>query len=225
MWSSETRRTFALASVKPLTGMFAYRDSCLDATKAVLKQGILRRSTSPLTGIRLGLFGEVDGLAYLRCPDTGSLFLADVAPAELWSGLLKKTNELRRSPRAFHSGIAESRVENVHRPKLEWIQSTLVLQQIRHPSLIEVTTTPSEFLPMLEESGIFQHCASIDETDLANGRAGLSQAEVLVMPESLDRTHDPKGLLKSAAECLMPGGLIFVTSLVSSGFDMAVLGT
>ena len=45
------------------------------------------------------------------------------------------------------------------------------------------------------------------------------------MPESLDRTHDPKGLLKSAAECLMPGGLIFVTSLVSSGFDMAVLGT
>ena len=204
--------------------MFAYRDACLDATKAVLKQGIIRRATSPLTGARLDVFGEVDGLAYVRCPDTGSLFLADVAPAELWSSLLKKANDLRRSPRAFHSDIAESRVENVYRPKLEWIQSTLVLQQIHRPSLIEVTTTPSEFLPMLEDSGVFRHSASIDETDLTNGRT-RPQAEVLLLPESLDRTHDPKGLLESAAACLVPGGFIFVTGLVSSGFDMAVLGT
>lgn len=225
MWSSETRRTFPLSSVKPLNSIFAYRDFCLEATKTTLKKGSVRRAASPLTGARLESFGEVDGLTYLRCPDTHSLFLADVASAEHWADLLKKTNDFRRSPRGFHSDIAESRAENVYRPKLDWIQSTLVLQQIHRPSLLEVTTTPSEFLPMIAGSGIFREQVSIDEAEFANGKGRGPQAEVIVMPESLDRVQDPKALLQSASDCLASGGLIFVTGLVCSGFDLAVLGT
>src|SRR5688572_24175139 len=165
MWSSETRRTFSLSSVKPLTGIFAYRDSCIEATKATLKKSSIRRTASPLTGARLEAYGKVEGLTYLLCPDTHSIFLEDVASAEHWAALLKETNDLRRSPRGFHSDIAESRLDNVYRPKLDWIQGTLVLQQVRRPSLLEVTTTPSDFLPLLAGSGIFREQASVDEAE------------------------------------------------------------
>ena len=44
------------------------------------------------------------------------------------------------------------------------------------------------------------------------------------MLESLDRVDDPRGLLKGASRRLAGGGLLFVTALVASGFDLQVLG-
>lgn len=44
------------------------------------------------------------------------------------------------------------------------------------------------------------------------------------MLESLDRVGDPSALLRAVAGRLARGGLLFVTALVASGFDVAVLG-
>jgi hypothetical protein len=58
------------------------------------------------------------------------------------------------------------------------------------------------------------------------GKAGTCpegiQAAVLL--ESLDRVHHPQHVLRRVAGCLEEGGLLFVTALVASGFDLAVLG-
>jgi len=42
--------------------------------------------------------------------------------------------------------------------------------------------------------------------------------------EALDRSPDPSGVLKKVANALKPGGLCFITCLLSSGFEMQVLG-
>ena len=49
-------------------------------------------------------------------------------------------------------------------------------------------------------------------------------AEAAVLLESLDRAHDPLKLLDGVSQMLRAGGLVFVTALVCSGFDMVVLG-
>ncbi len=224
MWSSETRRTFPLSSVKPLEGMTPYRDYCLEATHESLRKSALRREESPVTGSRLEAFGEIAGLEYLRCPDTDSLFLASLPDTDTWGDLLKDVNRHRQSPTTFHAEIAPSRRENVHLPKLDWIQSVLVLEGLHTPSLVEASVPSSEFLPILRESRIFSEVVALDETELAGAPKLSGQIDAAALLESLDRAHDPALLVKVVAGYLRPGGLIFVTSLVSSGFDFALLG-
>ncbi|HBH97054.1 MAG TPA: hypothetical protein DDX89_04595 [Candidatus Omnitrophica bacterium] len=228
MRSIETSVTFPLSSVKPLEGLSAYRAYCLDATRHAIAGGGRRCDRSPVSGARLEPFGIVEGLAYLRDPENGSLFLADLPDAEAWAGLLKRVVRFRHSPEAFHADLAQSRTDHVYAPKLEWIQETLRLQQMRRPRLLEVMTAPSRLTPLLVESRAFAEVLSVEEMALAHPTETASGAVVpahaAVLLESLDRVDDPEALLRGVAHRLEDGGLLFVTALVASGFDLAVLG-
>lgn len=234
MRSIATGQTFPLSSVKPLDGLLKYRAYCLDATRRAIAGARSRRMRSPVGEGGLDAFGAVAGFEYLRCRETGSLFLAELPPAPEWARLLNAVSRYRRSPGAFHAGIARSRAESVYAPKLEWIQSTLRLQGLRRPRLMEVVSPPSDFQPLLEGSGTFGAVITVDEMELAASSAeldvaperrnGVGSLETAVLLESLDRVDDPNGLLRAVARRLVDGGLLFVTGLVASGFDIAVLG-
>ncbi len=228
MRSIETSVTFPLSAVKPLEGLQAYRAYCLSATRRALERGTRRRSRSPVHGGRLEPFGTVEGFEYLRDPQNGSLLLADLPEPEVWAELLREVGRFRNSPEAFHAGLAQSRTDHVYAPKLEWIQETLRLQQMSRPRLLEVRTAPSRLTSLLMESRSFADVTAVEEMTLAHpsgaeARSGVPvQAAVLL--ESLDRVDDPEALLRGVAHRLQTGGLLFVTALVASGFDLAVLG-
>lgn len=228
MRSIETSVTFPLSSVKPLEGLLAYRAYCLDATRGAIGRGGRRRDRSPVNGARLEPFGTVEGFEYLRDPENGSVFLAELPDPQAWAGLLKRVVRFRHSPEAFHADLAQSRTDHVYVPKLEWIQETLRLQQMPHPKLLEVMTAPSRLTPLLVESRSFAEVLLVEEMALAHptdtGAAGAVTAQAAVLLESLDRVDDPEALLRGVAHRLEPGGLLFVTALVVSGFDLAVLG-
>ena len=227
MRSIQTQTTFPLSSVKPLEKLAPYREHCLQATQQACRGKGRRRQRSPVTGGGMEAAGKVGELEYSRCPQTGSLFLADLPEPREWAALLKEVSRYRRSPEAFHQGLAHSRVENVYRPKLEWLQETLRLQDLTRPRLLEVVTPPSDLTPFLRESAAFSEVLTADEMELAHGdpdpgAAGSVQAALLL--ESLDRVDDPERLLGGVARRLARGGLLFVTALAASGFDLAVLG-
>ena len=227
MRSIQTSYTFPLSAVKPLDRLLSYRAYCLTATRKALHGATRRRERSPVGGAQLEPLGDVDGLDYARCPETGSIFLAQLPPSADWACLLAEVSHYRHSPQAFHSGIAQSRNETVYAPKLEWIQSTLRLQGLSRPRLMEVTTMPSDFTQLLQASGSFTEVLTVDEMELATTGVSNSRedvAEVVVLLESLDRVDDPAALLHAVLRHLADGGLLFVTALVCSGFDMAVLG-
>jgi len=228
MWSIQTSSTIPLASVKPLERLLGYRAHCLEITRNALSgSATQRRERSPITGAPLTIVGDVDGLKYGRCPDTGSLFLVELSEPRQWANLLKEISRYRQSPNAFHAGLAQVRSDHVYAPKLEWIQNTLRLQERSRPRLLEVTTPPSEFTAHLASSELFAEVVTTDEMALAatTGRVDADEyAQVAVMLESLDRVHDPAALLQAVRRRLSAGGLLFVTALVASGFDMAVLG-
>ena len=253
MRSIQTQQTFSLSSVKPLEGLFGYRQCCLEATREAVRGGTQRLEHSPITGARLQPYGEVEGLAYVRDPENGSLFLAARPEPAVWGRLLAQVSRYRHSPEAFHVGLTQSRTDHVYAPKLEWIEDALRFQEVHRPDVLEVITAPSDFTTLLKESGSFAEVVTVDETQLAQGQvsdpstrrttASGRGPSLRVVPseqresrddgrpvgaalllESLDRAHDSVALLHAVAGRLEAGGLLFVTSLVSSGFDMEVLG-
>ena len=223
MRTIQTQQTFSLSSVKPLEGLIAYRAFCVEATRRALQEGALRWTRSPISGSLLVPCGDVDGLAYGRCPDGGGLFLLERAAPKAWGRLLAHVSRHRHSPEAFHAGLAKSRTDHVYAPKLEWIEDALRLQDLHRPMVLEVVTPPSEFTGFLADSGSFADVLTVDETELATTAQG-PRAQAAVLLESLDRAQDPGVLLGRVADQLTEGGLLFVTALVASGFDLAVLG-
>ena len=227
MRSIQTTNTFPLSSVKPLEELVPYRESCLEATVRACRGKTHRRERSPVTGAALESAGKVGPVEYSRCPQTGSLFLSVLPEPAAWSALLREAAQFRRSPGAFHRGLVQSRLENVYRPKLEWMQETFRLQGLMRPRALEVTTPPSEWTPFLRESDAFSEVLTADEVELAHAAEGTPTADPVqaaILLESLDRVNDPEGLLQGVARRLSRGGLLFVTALAASGFDLAVLG-
>ncbi len=226
MRSIQTNLAFPLSSVKPLGQLLSYRQRCLGLTRAALEKGTRARECSPVSHLPLEPFGTVEGLPYGRCPESGSLFLMELPSSEEWTNLLTQVLQYRHSPQAFHRSIAQSRSDNVYAPKLEWIQNTLRIQGIRQPRVLEITTRPSDFTPLLKESVSFSEVLTVDEMRLSASPDGnpSTPVDMAVLLESLDRVDDPERLVKAVANHLREGGLLFVTALVSSGFDVAVLG-
>jgi len=228
MRSIETSVTFPLSSVKPLEGLLAYRAYCLEATRRAVGSSGRRRDRSPASGGPLEPFGKVEEFEYLRDPENGSVFLAELPDPQTWAALLKQVVRFRQSPEAFHADLAQSRTDHVYIPKLEWIQETLRLQQTTRPRLLEVVTAPSRFTPLLIESKSFAEVLPVEEMALAHPSATGAEAgppaQAAVLLESLDRVDDPEALLRGVANRLERGGLLFVTALVVSGFDLATLG-
>ncbi len=217
---------FPLASVKPLDRLLSYRAFCLRATHEAFARGTKPRTQSPATGGPAEPFGQVDGFTYVRCVETGSLFLDRVARG--WDGLLAEVSAYRHSPQAFQSELAAARAETVYQPKLDWVANTLHMQGLRRPRVLEVVTPPSEFTALLAGSPAVADVMVATEAELSgdrrSGTAPGAAVQAAVLLESLDRADDPERLLRGVHTALAPGGLVFVTGLVASGFDMMVLG-
>jgi hypothetical protein len=224
MRSIQTTYGFSLSSVKPLEGLQAYRSFCISESQKVLAAApSAPRQACPCCDAVLAPLGSVEGLDYVTCPKCATFLLRSGARAEEWAGLLQEVAAYKRSPAAFHSSITASRNENVYLPKLEWIQNTLRLQGVSRPRLVEYATLPSAFSPLLSESGAFEEVLSRSEQAVEK-TSDSKACDVAVLLESLDRSLDPQALLGSVAASIKKGGLLFVTALVSSGFDVSVLG-
>lgn len=230
MRSIQKEYSFPLSSVKPLKRLMSYREHCLSRTRFACRKGTKRREISPVSGTPLEPMGQVDGFMYARCPESGSLFLSELPDSLEWGGLLSEISRYRYSPEACHRLLAQSRTDHVYAPKVEWIQETLALQGVRRARVLEVVTPPSPVSLLLNECKAFSEVQTSDEMALAHPEGSslshdeTSQVESVLLLESLDRIDDPVGLLNGVSGRLVSNGLLFITALVASGFDMQVLG-
>jgi len=221
MWSSLTSQSVHLNSVKPLKGLDEYRANCVAATRAALNAGAVVRAACPIDAGPLEAAGSVDGLAYVRCPRCRSLYLRDVAPPDAWARAVAEVSRSRHAMNGFHARLTAERAASVYQPKLSWIENTLRLQGRRDSNVLEVAVEPSDFTSLLTASAAVAAVSSAAEAVVSGGGASVDAAVLL---EALDRSDDPPRLLNAVHSRLVPGGLIFVTALVATGFDVVSLG-
>ena len=227
MRSIETGQTFPLAAVKPLDQLADYREFCLSATRQRLKRSSRPRGASPITGKPMRPIGDVAGLPYSLCAETGSLFLSEVCEPKEWEELLAETSRRHHAAGRKDGKLSQSRTDNVFAPKVDWIRETLAMQGIRRPRILEAVTPPSEMGSLLKECQSFAEVETVNVMELAHSVAAGPRAaseEVIVMLETLDQVDDPRKLLQNASTRMKNNGLLFVTALVASGFDLEVLG-
>jgi hypothetical protein len=224
MWSSLTSQTFHLATVKPLKGLRDYRATCLASTRAAIADGAVTRTTCLADGADLDSAGTVEGLPYVRCGRCGSHYLRDVAESAAWANAVAQVTRARHAMDGVHARLTAERVANVYQPKLAWIENTLRLQGLQRASVLELEVAPSDLTALLLQSQAIAEVVTSDELTVRQGGPSESRVDAAVLLESLDRSDDPVRLLEGVARRIGPGGLVFVTALVSTGFDMASLG-
>jgi hypothetical protein len=223
MWSSQTDQSFPLSSVKPLSGLASYRARCAEATRAAIARSSVVRSACPADGSTLAPVGEVERLAYVRCVACGSLYLRQVAGPEDWAETVAAAARFRHGTNGLQATIVETRAAHVYGPKLEWIEDTLRLQGLARPTVLEASTTLSDFTPLIRRSRAMGDVVTVDEVELRRS-SEASDVEAAILLESLDHSDDPAALLEAVVARLADGGLLFLTALVATGFDMVVLG-
>src|SRR3989338_2660212 len=137
--------------------------------------------------------------------------LSSIKPLE---GLLRYRRYcLDAMRRAFQHGVKRRDRSPVSGVPLESVGTVEGFSYGRCPDggglFLMTVTDPQAWAGLLADVSRYRHSPSGFHADLL---------------ESLDRVDDPVALLHAVHQRLVPGGLLFVTALVASGFDMAVLG-
>jgi hypothetical protein len=89
---------------------------------------------------------------------------------------------------------------------------------------------PGLAIRQADEASLERTLARVRPDDAARRSSLMGEAlecgavGVAVLLEGLDRARDPARLLEAVAALLPPGGLVFLTALMASGFEVRVLG-
>lgn len=203
-----------------------------------------RLTSTACPGCRSGLGAEAfakTGLTYLRCDQCTTVYVSprptDAALAEFYreseasrfwrDRILRETREARR--------------EKVFRPRVEWLLSVvdeyrpdvrraiavgyhndlLVEELVRQESegFQVVVTNP---LGDVEFAGIRHPRVMVRASPVA-AFASFGPADLVLLFDIVDRSADVEALFAAARDALAPGGLLLVSAMLISGFDLQVL--
>jgi len=175
------------------------------------------------------------GLDYVCCPDCHTLRVSprpnDAAIADYYAHSEAETfwhDELSKS-------TADARMERIIVPRFDWIidSTQQYLPDAEH--IVDLGTHQDAYAQALAALDRFKRKTVLNpicpiETDGISVIQGdpaeiiePGSVDALSLFEVLDRTADANGLVGAAARMLRPGGLAFVTGILSTGFDIQVL--
>lgn len=195
-----------------------------------------------LTEETLGGFDKF-GLTYVECANCHTVYV-DPRPSDADLDRYARESEARRFWReelAARTGSA--RREKIVKPRFEWIVDTAreYLPDAAH--YLDVATAQQGYVEELAAVGFFTTSTLLDPAldldldasdagagagvrvahtgDLGPGDEGSIDAASLM--EVTDRTADVEALMRRVRGLLRPDGLLFVTAVLASGFDLQTL--
>ena len=181
------------------------------------------------------------GLAYRECDRCRSLFVSPRPTEDALAGFYVNSNAARYWREKIQADTRETRREKVYRPRVNWVldvldrhgtalQSGIVVGYhsdllIDELARIEKSITPlivTNPVAEIEFAGHEYPGVTVKPTPIA-GLAQLGPAAMVLAFDFLDRCADPDGFVGATRGCLAPGGLLFATTTLISGFDLQVL--
>jgi len=176
------------------------------------------------------------GLTYVSCPNCRTLRVSprpdDGAIAEYYA-----TSEAEAYWRdELSASTADARMERIVVPRFDWIIDSTQQYLPDADHIVDLGTHQETYAKAFADLDRFSrktllnpicpidesHDVSVVHGKLANTLDNGS-VDALALFEVLDRTADVDGLMSAAQRMLRPGGLAFVTGILSTGFDIQTL--
>jgi len=182
---------------------------------------------------------ERDGFAYVESSTCGSLY-ASYRPNEdeIWSWYRESiSSKFWRDELLFLS--KQSRQEKINEPRSDWITDGIAEYKPSATSLLDISTNGRELINLVASKnpglkrivmagmtadleGDATPVIDVEPTKIADlFKHGL--VDVIVAIDILDRVSDISRLISAFEETLALGGIAFITSPVSSGFEVQAL--
>jgi SAM-dependent methyltransferase len=175
------------------------------------------------------------GLKYLECDACGTLWIGDRPSSEVVRSFYRNSEAERFWQTHLARVTAEARIARIVKPRLEWMLDSIQEHRPRARAIADVGTQLDVFAEHLAALDRFARMTVVEPiAQLVAGRlevieesldtAGLVDAfDVVALFDVLDRTSDVEALMGAAHRALEPGGLVFITGILASGFDVQVL--
>jgi SAM-dependent methyltransferase len=183
------------------------------------------------------------GFKYVRCPDCSSLYLSPRPPAEMFASYYRQAKSVKFWQTHFYKETAEARRRRIYRPRAEIIAEwarRLGIKSGDDRLFVDIGSGYGIFLEEIERLGLFDRIMGIEPSpDLARKcqdrgfkviqkhledveRQGY-KATFATAFEVLEHVIDPLAFFAAAANILDSAGLLMLTTLTVSGFDIQVL--
>jgi hypothetical protein len=179
------------------------------------------------------------GIAYVECPACGSLY-APFRPSEdeLWSWYRESTPS-RFWREKILPASEEARREKITRPRADWVLDGIAEYVPSARRLVDISPHGRGLVDLLaaESSGLVDVVAAGMTADLEGSSTSRvhiqptrvtdlpchGPVDVIVAVDSLDRAADLGALVTAFEKLLAPGGVVFATAPVASGFEVQTL--
>lgn len=189
------------------------------------------------TGVDRPAF-ERHGLSYMESAACGSLYAARRPPEEELWWWYRESAPARFWRDEILPLSHAARLEKISRPRADWVLDGVAEYAPSAERLADISVHGMDVLSIVasEHSGFREVIAAGITADLEqspdrisvrptriSGLQSLSGAEVVVAIDALDRAADPGLLCSALADIIPPGGLLFLTASVASGFEVQTL--
>jgi hypothetical protein len=157
---------------------------------------------------------ETFGMTYRECAKCRSLYVSP-RPDEAALAAYEADSEARRYWREtlVRAGGAARR-EKIIKPRSEWVVDSTREHLPGAKVYADIGTAQASYLGEVESEGQFERIVA---------DAGHDPADVISLFEVMDRAADVDALLERVGRMLSEGGLVFVTTILVSGFDLQTL--
>ena len=176
---------------------------------------------------------------YVECVDCGTLYAPqrpnepaleawyrDSIPARFWRERLLSVSAIARQ-------------EKIVRPRADWVLDGMAEYVPQAKRVVDLSTHGRPLLDAIAEGapGLAELVAAGATADLEGASrarlqvrrssvrdlASLGQTDVVVAVDVLDRAADPRSLVRALGKLVVPGGVVFATVPVASGFEVQAL--
>jgi len=178
------------------------------------------------------------GMTYCMSATFGNAYLSPRPDQAQLADFYHKSKAREFWLKGLWSKTIQARKQKIIRPRLEWAK-TFIEQYLSDQAISMAEYYPDQWgyceevrnmewlcdYWMVNPLFSADLCESFNLDDCMCDDKDLSQKfNVVCLFEALDRSEDPSATLQWAMDHLEPGGLCFITCLLSSGFEIQVLG-
>ncbi|MGD9058132.1 MAG: class I SAM-dependent methyltransferase [Desulfobacterales bacterium] len=180
---------------------------------------------------------------YVLCSECGSLYLSPRPTADMYAVYYQGAESVKFWSSHFFRETAEARRQAIFKPRAqlvaEWLKKVKTAPAANQ-LFVDIGSGYAIFLQEVERLGLFEQVVGIEpEANLAQvGRDqgftiveknleaiddGEISADFATAFEVLEHVFSPLEFLTAAGRILRPGGILMLTTLTVSGFDIQVL--